>query len=110
MLISWWRKLVMSRMSRAASRGRQTASLQVEGLEDRTTPAGVSAVGSAPGSLASVAVFDATTHQQKFTISPYTGFTGGVNVAVGDVNGDGTADIITAPGAGGAPIVNVYSG
>jgi hypothetical protein len=37
-------------------------------------------------------------------------FGGGVRVAVGDVNGDGHADIITAPGAGAEPRINVYSG
>ncbi len=48
--------------------------------------------------------------RKKAEFYPYsTAFRGGVNVAVGDVDGDGTLDIVTAPGAGGGPQVRVYT-
>jgi hypothetical protein len=45
-----------------------------------------------------------------YSLQPYgAGFTGGIRVALGDVDGDGLPDIITAPGSG-APTVRVHSG
>jgi len=37
-------------------------------------------------------------------------FKGGVNLAVGDVNGDKKAEIVTAPGYGGGPQVRIFNG
>lgn len=42
-------------------------------------------------------------------IVPYGNtFLGGVRVATGDLNGNGFDDVVTVPGRGGLPVVNVY--
>jgi hypothetical protein len=47
----------------------------------------------------------------KFAFYPYPAFfTGGVRVAVADLLGNGVDDIITTPGRGAAPLVEVFDG
>jgi hypothetical protein len=69
------------------------------------------AAGTDFGDASAVKVFDSHTGLVQSTFNPYgTNFQGGVRVAVGDVNHDGVTDTVTAPGPGGGPLVNVYSG
>ena len=68
-------------------------------------------VGAGAGGGPQVKVFsgaDGSVLKSFFAFPPT--FTGGVRVAVGDVNGDGRGDIITAAGAGGGPHVKVFNG
>ncbi|OWK39888.1 beta strand repeat-containing protein [Fimbriiglobus ruber] len=67
--------------------------------------------GTGPGVANQVVVLDGTTHQQLLSFNPFeTTFTGGIFVAVGDVNGDGVPDLIVTPDQSGGPIVAVYDG
>src|SRR5262249_36478306 len=67
--------------------------------------------GAGMGGGPHLRVFNATTGQEILGFFPYPpGFTGGVRVALGDVNGDGVADVITGAGPGGSPHVQVFDG
>lgn len=37
-------------------------------------------------------------------------FRGGISVAIGDVNGDGKNEVVTAPGIGGGPHIRIFNG
>ena len=101
-------------MRRAANR----PALRVERLEDRTTPAltttALFAAAVASGGPPQVNVYslDTSTTFHKvasFLAYPAT-FGGGVRVAVADLNQDGTDDVVTGAGPGGAPHVEVWDG
>jgi hypothetical protein len=67
--------------------------------------------GAGAGGGPHVKVFDGRTLAELASFFAYDpSFRGGVNVAAGDVNGDGFADIITGAGPGGGPHVKVFSG
>jgi hypothetical protein len=68
-------------------------------------------VGTGVSGGPNVVVFDGVSGAQLFSFFAYEpSFRGGVQVAVGDVNGDGFADIITGTGVSGGPRVEVFSG
>lgn len=72
--------------------------------------AGFFLAGSDVGAPSEVRVFDRLTGVLKFDLNPFGAFTGGVRVATGDVNGDGTPDIVVTAGPGGGPAVKIFSG
>jgi hypothetical protein len=78
-------------------------------------PVGLFAVGAGAGAAATgavpqVRVFNAD-GSFRFDLMPFeTDFSGGVRVAVGDVNADGVPDIVCGAGVGGAPRVVVFDG
>ena len=75
---------------------------------------GVPDIISAPANnatLPEIRIYDGQTVSLVSNFTAYdSSFRGGIYVAAGDVNGDGTADIITGAGAGGGPHVKVFDG
>jgi YD repeat-containing protein len=72
---------------------------------------GMLVTGPDAGGQPLVKVFDAATQHLRYQFLAYnSSFHGGVRVAVGDVNGDGTPDVVTGPGPGGGSQVRVFNG
>ena len=70
------------------------------------------AATAGPASKPIVNIINSVTGQvlQTITLGIYpASYTGGIQVALGDVTGDGIPDLIVAPGVGTAPIVGVYN-
>jgi len=65
-------------------------------------------VGWGVGSLPQVEIFDKLGNKEATWLAYNKSFRGGVRLAVGDVDGDGIKEIITAPGSGG-PQIRVFS-
>ncbi len=81
-----------------------TADINFDGFPDIV-------VGAGPGGGPAVAVFDGANPANVRRFFAYdAGFRGGVNVAVGNLTGDGAAEIVVGAGAGGGPHVQVFAG
>ena len=66
---------------------------------------------SGPGGAALIRVFDGKTGEVAWEFDAYyPAFRGGATVAVGDVTGDGRADIVTGADQWGGPHVRVFDG
>jgi hypothetical protein len=76
----------------------------------RVNEAPLTVAGADAGGGPQVTVFNADGSVRATFFAFPANFTGGVRVAVGDVNGDGVSDIVAATGAGGGPAVAVFSG
>lgn len=65
--------------------------------------------GTGGGSLPLVQIFDTLGNRKASWLAYPAFFRGGVNVAVGDVDGDGEFEVVTAAGVGGGPQIRVFS-
>jgi hypothetical protein len=67
-------------------------------------------IGTGPGTTALVQLLNGKDRTVLHNYSPFGTFTGGVNIAAGDITGDGTPDILVSPDQGGGPRVRILNG
>ncbi|MFO0803072.1 MAG: VCBS repeat-containing protein [Gemmataceae bacterium] len=67
-------------------------------------------LGSGPGIIAQVKVYDGATNAVLLDLQPFADFTGGVFVSSGAIKGDGFPDMIVTPDRGGGPRVSIFHG
>jgi len=72
------------------------------------TPSNLIAVSEGVGTEPLVKLFDANGNLKSVFFAYAKGFKGGVNVALGDINGDGKDEVVTVPGKGGGPHVRIF--
>jgi hypothetical protein len=66
-------------------------------------------LASGPGQPAVITLIDGTTRQAVTSAHPFGGaFFGGLQIAAGDIDGDGISDIAVAADEGGGPRVEIY--
>ncbi|QEL19486.1 FG-GAP repeat domain-containing protein [Limnoglobus roseus] len=102
-------------MARATTPRISRFRLHLLDLEARNVPAFLAgaevAVGADAGSPPIVRLLDPASQNETDSLLAFDPtFYGGVRVAVGDVNGDGTPDLVCAAGPGGGPAVKVFDG
>jgi hypothetical protein len=107
--------LPLRRNSPPHARARSKTHLNVESLEDRTTPSRplptpMIYAGTGPGSAPFVRTFNIENGFPASTdiLVTDSSFTGGVRVASADFTGDGFPDIVAALGPGSTPTIQVF--
>ncbi len=81
-----------------------------DGVADLVTAVGPDAQSGLPA-IDQVSVYDGATGTLLKSLTPFeSSFTGGLFVAVADLNNDGFADLVISPDQGGGPRVQILSG